>query len=123
MMLSCDYVPKEDAIEYCIENHEEAMIDAVREHYRKEIISDLVTYNRDEVVKALNQTKTLKYRIWYKKTLKQTGMPICVQDVATGLITFTNEFKLEGCEIRIAFENSHGASKACGATTILEVYV
>ena len=46
-----------------------------------------------------------------------TGVQTCALPI------FTNEFKLEGCEIRIAFENSHGASKACGATTILEVYV
>lgn len=71
----------------------------------------------------MQRLKQLRYRIWYKKTLKKTGNPLMVQDVLTGKTINTDSFNMENCEIRIAFNNSVGEAKACGATTILEVYL
>jgi len=67
-------------------------------------------------------TKRLLYRIWYKKTLKRTGKPLMVQDVLTGNIVNVEKFDMVNCDISISFNNSIGEAKACGATTILEVY-
>mgnify|MGYP003332998407 FL=1 len=46
-----------------------------------------------------------------------------VLDMLTGKITTTDKFEMKDCEIRIAFNNSDGPAKRCGATTILEVYI
>lgn len=64
----------------------------------------------------------MRYRIWYKKTLKQTGEPLMVQDLWTGTTINTSQFVMKGCDISISFNNAVGESKACGATTILEVF-
>ena len=65
----------------------------------------------------------LKYLVWYKKTLKHTGKPIMVKNVLTGELYSTDKFNMNNCEIRMSFNNSIGESKACGATTVLEVWV
>jgi len=64
----------------------------------------------------------LCYRIWYKKSRKKTGTPLCVWNVINNEITYTDKFEMVDCEIKIAFNNSVGPAKSCGATTILEVY-
>jgi hypothetical protein len=67
--------------------------------------------------------KILRYKIWYNKNKKSTGKPLMVLDMLTGKITTTDKFEMKDCEIRIAFNNSDGPAKRCGATTILEVYI
>lgn len=67
--------------------------------------------------------KRLRYRLWYKKTLKKTGKPLMVQDLLHGITYSTDKFEFVDCDIKMSFNNSVGESKACGATTVLEVYI
>ena len=68
-------------------------------------------------------TRFIRYMIWYKKTLKKTGEPIMVKDLWTNTIYNTDHFDLNNCAVRMAFMNTQKEAKACGATTVLEVYV
>jgi len=62
--------------------------------------------------------------LWYKKTLKQSGKPIIVQQGrGKKLKEFqVDSFKLDNCRIEMSFNNSVGNPKNCGATTVLYVY-
>jgi hypothetical protein len=62
--------------------------------------------------------------VWYKKTLKKTGKPIIVQQGrGKNMKEFqVASFKLENCDIEMAFCNSKGNPKSLGATTVLYVY-
>lgn len=62
------------------------------------------------------------FRIRYKKTLKNTGKPIVVWDMKKDIEYTTDSFELSNCSIRMYFGNSIKQEKACGATTILEVF-
>ncbi len=62
--------------------------------------------------------------LWYKKTLKQSGKPIVVQQGrGKNLKEFlVSSFCLDNCRIEMSFNNSKGSPKKAGATTVLYVY-
>lgn len=63
-----------------------------------------------------------RYRLRYKKTLKETGSPIVVWDLLLNKETTTDVFYREHVDISMRFGNSIKQEIQCGATTILEVY-
>lgn len=67
-------------------------------------------------------TRPPDFRIRYKKTLKSTGSPIIVWDTNEGVEYACSSFELKNCDVKMYYGNSIKQEKACGATTILEVW-
>ena len=66
--------------------------------------------------------RKLRFRVWYCKSLKDTGKPIMVQDMESNKITNHKRISLDNVDVKMAFHNSKGKAKSSGATTVLEVY-
>lgn len=62
------------------------------------------------------------YRIRYNKNRKKDGNPITVWNVHKNTEEFTDHFSVDDCDITVRFGNAILQEKACGATSILEVY-
>lgn len=62
------------------------------------------------------------FRLRYKKSLKKTGSPIVVWDLAKNKEYTVSSFELDNCNIKMYFGNAIKQEKQCGATTILEVW-
>ena len=62
------------------------------------------------------------YRIRYNKNRKKDGNPITVWNVHKNTEEYTDHFSVDDCDITVRFGNAILREKACGATSILEVY-
>lgn len=81
--------------------------------------------NHSKVQEETGGKKILRppdFRIRYKKTLKGTGSPIIVWDTKENAEYACSSFELKNCDVKMYYGNSIKQEKACGATTILEVW-
>lgn len=70
----------------------------------------------------MTEDRTPDFRVRYNRNRKKDGNPITVWDMKNGTEWFTDYFHQSDCDVVVKFGNAIAQEKACGATSIMEVF-